>query len=159
MNRNWMQNHSLLAFVLTRWRGGGGTISVAAQSLGPNSFPYSTIIVSAPDITEFSRVGPCYSHQFWQKTLPKTTHSSTKSVAWDVFSKISVWSICRFLCCMSHYIELDVGITGLTSVKLLIIKWLPKNYILSYDYSDCSVQDCSNSSALAMELLQSCVEP
>ena len=35
----------------------------------------------------------------------------------------------------------------------------PKPKVVPVKYIDGSVQDCSNSSALAMELLQSCTEP
>ena len=103
---------------------------------------------------------------------------STHLVFFGPSTQTHLWPFCRCIPCLHYYprliclIEMKLGIqltvTGTGEMKLIIFKMsfvflylMLQSYggFLNEDYTDDLLQDCSNSSALALELLQSCTKP
>ena len=71
-----------------------------------------------------------------------------------ILSMLIIWLHWKCLYYLTIFGAVSISWCHLSSIGISIMKIAP-----SHDHLDGSVQDCGNSSALAMELLQSCTKP
>ena len=75
---------------------------------------------------------------------------------WGIYAWLVRWQHVKWDSLVTTYFEDKIN---LTQIKEIIVWSLSDLHQSNLDHFDGLVQDCSNSSALAMELLQSCAKP
>ena len=85
---------------------------------------------------------------------------------WKEYNRVSVWQFSRWYIQQSSIINVLISKSALLSnaefeLRTLIIKKYQNGHVITFKWANCDglAQDCSNTIALAMELLQSCVKP